>query len=362
MGLAVGSMITAVPMYNSEMSPAEVRPTMVGTFQLSVTFGIMLLAWRLPLALQAIPSILLALSTFFIPYSPRWLLKHGRDQEAFQVLSYVRNLPIEDEVVRLEFLEIRADSVFEHETAAEKYPNAVGRAFAPQFADLFKPRAMFRRTAITCLMMWFRQMSGIDAIVVYAPTQSLGLGDTSISLLASGVVGISTFVAKFPGIIYIDELSRRPLLSLGGFGISASLLTMGVLTATHAHKWAARQASAAAWTYVLCFGAIWGPCSWVVIAEIMPMSARAVSTALGASTNWMTNLCVSHFVPPILERIGWGTYIFLLGFMLMDVALEAIDRVSKSSDATHDAERMCVILERLQAEYAEGKGDKGESV
>lgn len=182
-GLSVGSLSTAVPMYNSEISPAEVRGTMVGTWQLSVTLGIMLsywigfgtnhisdtnsVSWRLPLAIQAIPALALALATFIIPYSPRWLLSRGRDQEALEVLARVRRRDINDEMVQLEFLEIKADAIFEKENAAEKYPNLVGKPFklqAAQFAALFKSWPMFRRTAITCLMMFFQQMSGIDAM------------------------------------------------------------------------------------------------------------------------------------------------------------------------------------------------------
>jgi MFS family permease len=142
------------------------------------------------------------------------------------------------------------------------------------------------------------QQSLTHSIVFYAPTifQSLGLGDTSVSLLASGVVGISMFVATFPAILYIDKIGRRPLLILGGLGMSLCLLIVGVLTATNSAKWDAHQGSGAAWGsaafiwfYIFNFGYSWGPCSWVVISELMPMSARAAGTALGASTNWMVN-------------------------------------------------------------------------
>lgn len=187
-GVAVGSLSTAVPMYNSEISPAEVRGTMVGTWQLSVTLGIMIsywvgfgtnyisdtnsVAWRLPvscrdscgatapadvqLAVQAIPAIGLAVGTLFIPYSPRWLVSHGRDEEALRVLARVRNRSIDDEVVRLEFLEIKADALFEKQLAVERFPKYAERPLALQLAQvklLFSTWPMFRRTAITCLMM-----------------------------------------------------------------------------------------------------------------------------------------------------------------------------------------------------------------
>ncbi|KAL1406129.1 hypothetical protein Q8F55_007812 [Vanrija albida] len=392
-GLAVGSLSTAVPMYNSEISPAEVRGTMVGTWQLSVTLGIMIsffvgfgtnyisdtnsVAWRLPLAIQCVPAIGLAIGALFIPYSPRWLLKHDRDEEALQVLARVRNKSVDDEVVRLEFLEIKADALFEKETAAEKFPQYVDKPFMMQVAQikaLFTTWPMFRRTAITCLMMFFQQMSGIDAIVFYAPIifQGLQLGGTAVALLASGVVGISMFLATFPSLFIVDKLGRRPLLVVGGLGMCVSLIIVGAITARFQHDWTSHAAGAWTsavfiWIYIAHFGYSWGPVSWIVISELMPMSARAAGTALGASANWMTNFCVSLMVPPMLEHITWGTYIFFLAFMLMGVAyavwllpetrnvsLEAMDRVFKSSDATRDAAVMDRIVRRLQAEY---KGD-----
>jgi len=131
-----------------------------------------------------------------------------------------------------------------------------------------------------------------------------------------------------------------------------------------------------------------GPVSWVVISEIMPMSARAAGTGLAASTNWMINFCVSLMVPPMLEAITYGTCeflactrenypdnsdIFFVAFMLMGVAyaiwilpetrnvgLEAMDKVFSSKDSTRDAEMMHRIIERLNAEArGERRGSDG---
>lgn len=188
-GMAVGSLSTAVPMYCSEVAPAPVRGAMTACFQLGVTLGIMVsyfvgfgtnyiskinsVAWRLPLAIQAVPALGLAVACFFIPYSPRWLLAQGRDEEALAVLAWVRKRSTDEEIVRLEFIEIKADAVFAKESAALKFPQYLDRPLAlqcAQVASLFTTWPMFRRTAITCLMMFFQQMSGIDAIVFYAPT------------------------------------------------------------------------------------------------------------------------------------------------------------------------------------------------
>lgn len=94
--------------------------------------------------------------------------------------------------------------------------------------------------------------------------------------------------------------------------MSICLIIVGALTAAFQHDWDSHSgpawtAAAFVWIYIANFGYSWGPVSWVVISEIMPMSVRAPGTALGASTNWMTNFCVSLMVPPMLEGITFGT-------------------------------------------------------
>jgi hypothetical protein len=98
------------------------------------------IAWRLPMAIQAIPAIGLAVGTFFIPYSPRWLLSQGRDQEALEVLARLRNKSVDDAIIRVEFVEIKADAVFEKESTALKHPDLIDRPLALQFA---KFRSLF---------------------------------------------------------------------------------------------------------------------------------------------------------------------------------------------------------------------------
>jgi MFS family permease len=223
-GMGVGSLSMIVPMYNAEIAPPEVRGALVGLQQLSITLGIMIsfwidygtnfiggtgasqkeASWLLPLALQLAPAVLLGVGMLFMPFSPRWLVHHSREAEAHSVLARLRGLPQDHELIELEFAEIRAQSLFEKKSLAENFPHLQDMSalstFKLQFVaigSLFKSRGMFKRVIIATLTMFFQQWTGINAILYYAPTifAGLGLSSNSVSLLATGVVGIVMFIA-----------------------------------------------------------------------------------------------------------------------------------------------------------------------
>ena len=133
----------------------------------------------------------------FMPFSPRWLEHHGREAEARKTLAQLRNLPQDHELVELEYLEIKAQSLFEKRTIAERFPHlADGSAMSTiklQFVavgSLFKSMPMFRRVALATVTMFFQQWTGINAVLYYAPQifADLGLSSTTVSLLATGIL------------------------------------------------------------------------------------------------------------------------------------------------------------------------------
>jgi len=116
-----------VPLYISEISPPEIRGSLLVFEDFSIVFGIVIsfwitcgakeipghLSWQLPFAIQIIPGLLLVLGAFFfLPSSPRWLAAKGREYEALLVLSKLRKLPSTDSRVRREWIEIIAESAF----------------------------------------------------------------------------------------------------------------------------------------------------------------------------------------------------------------------------------------------------------
>jgi|TARA_R110002003_G_scaffold93_3_gene7149 MFS family permease len=223
-GMGVGSLSMIVPMYNAEIAPPEVRGALVGLQQLSITLGIMIsfwidygtnfiggtgrtqkeAAWLVPLCLQLAPAVLLGVGMIFMPFSPRWLVHHNRETDAHRVLARLRGLPQDHELIELEFAEIKAQSLFEKKSLRENFPHlqdmSVLSTAKLQFVaigSLFTTRGMFKRVVIATLTMFFQQWTGINAILYYAPTifNGLGLSSNSVSLLATGVVGIVMFIA-----------------------------------------------------------------------------------------------------------------------------------------------------------------------
>ncbi|KAI0685327.1 general substrate transporter [Cytidiella melzeri] len=355
-GLGVGSLSMAVPLYkltgsSAELAPPEVRGSLVALQQLAITFGIMVsfwidygtnyiggtgasqkeAAWRIPLALQLVPAIILGCGILFMPFSPRWLINQGRDEEALAILSKARDMPPESDVVQIEYLEIKAQYLFERETAALKYPQFQDGSFASSFKlgcydymSLLTIPTLLRRTMVGTLTMFFQQWTGVNAILYYAPSifQSLSLTGNTVSLLATGVVGIVMFLATIPAVIWVDNTGRKPILVSGAFIMAGCHFIVAILTGIFHKNWQAHSAAgwvacAFVWLFAMAFGYSWGPCAWILVAEIWPLSVRGKGISIAASSNWMNNFIVGQVTPTMLQHLGFGTFIFFGAFSFL---------------------------------------------
>ncbi|KAF8534861.1 general substrate transporter [Trichophaea hybrida] len=402
-GMGIGALSHVVPMYQSEIAPPEIRGSLVSLQQFAITIGILVafwldyggvhcnkngtssysgkggafdpykdvptggcdgqsvVTWRVPLALQIIPALILGIGMLFFPFSPRWLMLKGRDDEALAVVAKLRRLPIEDPLVRLEYLEIKAMVQFDQETAAERFPGKHGwRLDVSQYGTMFTRIGLFKRLAVGCVLQFFQQFSGINAIIYYAPTifDSLGLNASTTSLLATGVIGIVNVVFTVPAILFLDILGRRKVLICGAIGMCISHIVVAAVIGRYGDSFVTHTGAGWAgvvfiYIFIANFAYSWGPVGWVLPSEIMPISVRSKAMSISTSANWFCNFVIGRATPSMIRNIKYGTYIFFAVFCFLAVlwvyffvpetknkTLEEMDAVFKDNSSTEDAERM----------------------
>ncbi|CAO3683172.1 unnamed protein product [Rhizopus stolonifer] len=327
-GLGVGSLSMAVPLYLSELAPKEIRGRLISFQQLMCTIGIMIAfwagagtelhnaSWRIPIAIQIIPAGILVIGVAFLPYSPRWLINKGRNEEALGVLARLHSGGDKTAPhVIAEYQEIIAQ--VEHERAVS----------VSSYLELFKGTVL-RRLILGVLIQVFQQFTGINSIMYYAPKIFIqaGISGTSASLIASGVNGVLNVFATIPAILFLDRLGRRMVLMSGAILMGTAMLLCGIVMAATGRVYVNSDGENAIdmsgnvsasyfcivmiYIFVAGFAYSWGPVGWVYPAEIYPLAIRAKGTSVTTAANWLMNFVISLFVPVMLTTITWGTYIF----------------------------------------------------
>ncbi|KAG7666149.1 uncharacterized protein J8A68_000307 [[Candida] subhashii] len=344
-GVGVGILSMVVPLYNAEVSPPEIRGSLVALQQLAITFGIMIsywitygtdyiggsgekqssAAWLVPICIQIAPALILGSCIFLMPESPRWLMNEGQEEKCLDVLAKLRGLDKNNDLIQMEYLEMKAQRIFEKELEVSAYPHLQDGSTLSNFKIGFlKYKSMithyptFKRVSVACLIMMFQQWSGANFILYYAPFifNSLGLSGRTISLLASGVVGIAMFVATIPAVLWVDQLGRKPVLISGAIIMgSCHFIVAGVLGGYGGdftgHAGAGWAAVVFVWLFAVAYGYSWGPCGWVITAEVFPLGMRAKGVSIGASSNWLNNFGVAMATPDFVAKAKYGAYIFL---------------------------------------------------
>ena len=180
-GVGIGMLSTVAPLYISEISPPECRGTLLVMEEFCIVLGIVISffltmgtrhipsewSWRLPFLLQIIPGFIITAGVAILPFSPRWLVFKGRNDEALQSLSVLRRLPASDRQVRHEFLEIKTEAQFHKELDSERHPtlqdDSIGMFFRRELAswmDCFR-RGCWKRTHVGIGLMFFQQVSSL---------------------------------------------------------------------------------------------------------------------------------------------------------------------------------------------------------
>ena len=274
--LQVPSLTKSTAVYMGEISPTEIRGSLLVLEEWFIVVGAITAFWitygtryipsewgfRLPFLLQIIPAIYLGVAAIWMPPSPRWLCQKGRDAEALATLSKLRCLPQDHSDVQAELLDIQIEAQFQRQVMATNHKVSMDRREEipvlkdlAGFLDLFKPRCR-KRTAVGVALVFFQQFVGINAcmpsfcaflqphsltyplVIYYAPTifTSIGLSYER-SLLMSGIMNIIQLVGVTASIPLMDKVGRKPLLMFGAIGMLASQLCLAILVGLYSDSW-----------------------------------------------------------------------------------------------------------------------------
>lgn len=314
-GVGIGVSTVASPLYISEIAPAKWRGRLAGMFQFNIVFGILMAfvsnsllrtyggehAWRWMLGVQAFPAIAYTLLSLTIPESPRWLIgARGEKEKGRAVLKLLNPGAPGQEVDQL------VDEIVD---AARREESATG-------GGAFSSRL---RTPILLafLVAFFNQMSGINAVLYFAPRifEMTGLGEQA-ALLTSVGVGITNLIFTFVGLAMIDHFGRRTLLILGSFGYIASL---GLCA------WAFKNESFllvpyCIFAFIASHAIGQGAVIWVLISEVFPNEHRAVGNSIGSGTHWVFAALVTLLFPVAVGAFpAWTIFAFFCAMMVLQL-------------------------------------------
>jgi len=308
-GLAIGAASVMAPMYIAEIAPGRLRGRLVAVAQFNIVIGILVAFfsnyllvdigannWRWMFGVMAFPAALFFLLLFFVPESPRWLVKQQLVDKARSVLQKVGAENLESELTDI--------------------VNSLKEEFGQGVTKLFQKKYNF---PIMCavLLAVFNQLSGINVIMYYAPLIFEKAGaSTNAAMLQAVAVGVTNLVFTIVAMFFIDKFGRKTLLLIGAVGMFVSLAGAAF------HYYFENLFSGVGIVifivgFIAFFAFSQGAVIWVFLAEIFPNKVRAKGQALGSFAHWIMNALIGLVFPVVLSALGGGTVFMFFAVMMI---------------------------------------------
>ena len=332
-GLAIGASSVVAPMFITEIAPAKNRGKLVATFQFNIVFGILVAyltnyllqntgdqGWRWMLGVVAIPAFFYCILMFFVPESPRWLIVHKGDYDKARAILEVSDPKGVDEA-----LQALHKSIDE-----EKQKESLASFFSKRYS---KP------ILLAFLIAAFNQLSGINAIIYYAPRvfELAGIGKQAAFLQSAGI-GLVNLVFTMLGLYLIDRLGRKKLMLIGSIGYIISL--SAVAAAFKFGLLGGMIVPVLLFVFIASHAIGQGAVIWVFISEIFPNTVRAYGQSLGSATHWIFAAVIASIFPVLAARFGAAPLFMFFAVMMVLQLLWVIFKMPETKG---------VPLEQLEA-------------
>lgn len=334
-GLAVGASSVIAPMYISEIAPARLRGRLAGSFQVNIVAGIVIAyltnylftnlqladAWRWMLGVMVVPAALFSLLLFSIPESPRWLILNNNEKAALPILQRLGEAraghrpagrrPIVSDVSTKGYV---AEKTF-GETDIASAVAAIRDSVKEHQESLFQ-RRYSKPILCAILLAMFNQLSGINAILYYAPRIFELAGFSKSQSFSQPIfIGVANLIFTLLAMTVIDRFGRKKLLIIGSFGM---ILFLGLTAWSFAGD---LSGNSHLLLYLVGFIAFFafsqGAVIWVFISEIFPNSVRSQGGSLGSFTHWAMAAIITTIFPSIVEGHAYGGFYSFIFFAVM---------------------------------------------
>jgi sugar porter (SP) family MFS transporter len=308
-GLGVGASSVAAPLYIAEISPPEKRGKLVALFQFNIVLGILIAYvsnyfiqgiggqdWRFMLGVEALPALIFSLMVLSVPRSPRWLIvKKNDEQGASEVLA---KIGLSMNQIKQEIAQIKSSIVLQSSGKQEKL-------FSKKFS---------LPVILAFFIAFFNQVSGINAIIYYAPRIFELTGSTAdIALLTSAGIGLVNLIFTMLGMLLIDKFGRRTLMFIGSVGLIGAL---GMVSRAFVIE-EFTGVPIFLFVYIAFFAMSQGAVIWVFISEIFPNQVRASGQSLGSFTHWLLAAVIANIFPFFVNNFGGGPIFAFFSFMMV---------------------------------------------
>lgn len=348
-GMGVGALSVTVPMYQSESTPAVIRGVVVACYQLFVTLGIWTAnmvnfgthdmnssaSWRITVGLGFLFAFILGVGILFLPESPRFAFRQGREEEARATIARLGGVDNDHRSVNEQIAEIRFKLDEERAGADTKW------------WEMFTAPTMLRRVMIGVILQAGQQLTGANFFFYYGTSifKGVGLDNSYVTQIILGSVNV---FCTFGGLWVVQKCARRTALIVGALWAVVCFLIYALVGELVYRKDDGSAGQAAGnvlivftCLFIVSFATTWGPLVWAVVAELYPARYRAPAMALATASNWLWNFLISFFTTFIVNDIHYwygmvfgGSCLFLAVFVFFFV-IESKDRSLEEIDTMY---------------------------
>jgi sugar porter (SP) family MFS transporter len=309
-GAGIGFTSVTAPVYVSELAPPQSRGMLIGLYQLALTIGIALAdlvgywlapqqAWRLMFGFAVVPTVLFLGVIVTVPESPRWLFAEGRSQDAESVLASYTN-PEGAKALLNDIIE------------------GLKTPIEQRWSALWSP-AVRRSLFIACGFTVLQQVTGINTIIYYGPQifELAGISTHSNAILATLVIAVMNVAATIVGILLVDRVGRKPLLYVGGGGMTLSLfaLAWGFRHKATLGSDLGAIAVSSLLVYIACFAFSLGAIAWILVSEVFPLRVRGRGVAAATVFSGMSNFLVALTFLSVIQAVGDAATFAIFGIL-----------------------------------------------